>query len=66
MIITTYKQEENKYGRFFLATEAKPHVSHVHKNTKVLNISPNRGRRIDFNKAAGGDEDYEEDDTSRR
>ena len=64
MIITTYKQEENKYGRFFLATEAKPHVSHVHKNTKVLNISPNRGRRIDFNKAAGGDEDYEEDDTT--
>ena len=38
MIITTYTQEENKYGRFFLATEAKPHVSHVHKNTKVLNI----------------------------
>lgn len=64
MIITTYTQEENKYGRFFLATEAKPHVSHVHKNTKVLNISPNRGRRIDFNKAAGGDEDYEEDDTT--
>lgn len=64
MIITTYIQEENKYGRFFLATEAKPHVSHVHKNTKVLNISPNRGRRIDFNKAAGGDEDYEEDDTT--
>ena len=64
MIITTYTQEENKYGRFFLATEAKPHVSHVHKNTKVLNISPNWGRRIDFNKAAGGDEDYEEDDTT--
>ena len=63
MIIATYKQEPNKYGRFFLATEAPPHVSHVHKNTKVLNISPNRGRRIDFNKAAGGDDDYEEEDT---
>lgn len=64
MIITTYKKEENRYGRFFLATEAEPHVSHVHQNTKVLNISPNRGRRIDFNKAAGGDDDYEEDDTA--
>lgn len=62
MIIATYKQEPNKYGRFFLATEAPPHASHVHQNTKVLNISPNRGRRIDFNKAATGDDDYDEED----
>ena len=63
MIIATYKNNENKYGRFFLATEAEPPVDHIHHNTKVLNISPNRGRRIDFNKAADGEDDYESDET---
>jgi hypothetical protein len=62
MIIATYKNNINKYGRFFLATEANP--THVHKNTKVLNISPGRGRRIDFSKAAKGDDDYESDDSN--
>ena len=61
MIIATYKNNENKYGRFFLATEAEP--SHIHKNTKVLDVAPGRGKRIDFSKAAQGD-DYESDDSN--
>lgn len=61
MIKISYK-DENKYGRFFLATEAPPTKSHIHANTKVIDVKPGRGRKIDFTKAIKGDEDYETDE----
>ena len=49
---------ENRYGRYFLSTEAEDEPE-IKSNTKVIEIKPNNRNRIDFTDGADDSEEYD-------